>query len=141
MRKKVKDMITEDEIKEIVYDTISDVLEEKITNNSEEDLEVEDIARPTPHYLSEYGKFLVKSPITLSHLSIEQLKAIQRLMHLANLNLLDKKMISSFIHTYLKLKISVKKIGREDLKYLARYGSQRQETTIITKSKTREDYL
>jgi hypothetical protein len=137
MRKKFSDMI-EEEMKEM----IEKVIEEKLTNNNNIDIGEEEAAgHPTPHYLSEYGKYLTKAPPTLSILTLQQLKAIQRLMYFASIGLLDKKFVQKFINDYLKLKVSVKKIGREDLKYMVKHGGQKQETTIFTRQKTREEYL
>jgi hypothetical protein len=138
MKKKFKDMIEEEELKEI----IEEVIEEKLNNiNNIEVGEEEAAGHPTPHYLSEYGKYLTKVPPTLSILTLQQLKAIQRLIYFASIGLLDKKFVQKFINDYLKLKVSVKKVGREDLKYIVKHGSQKQETTILTRTKTKEDIL
>jgi hypothetical protein len=138
MKKKLKELIEEEELKELVEEVVA----EKLNNiNNIEVGEEEAAGHPTPHYLSEYGKYLVKAPPTLSILSLQQLKAIQRLLYLAYIGLLDKKFVQRFINDYLKLKVSVKKAGREDLKYIVRHGSQKQETTILTRTKTKEDIL
>jgi hypothetical protein len=133
-KNKIKELLKDEEIRQY----ISALLDEKF----EKELKDEEYKKqPTPHYLSEYGNYLVKTPITLSDINIAQLRAIARLIVLAKIGLLDPKIVNSLITQYLKLKISVRRIGREDLKFIAKYGSQKQETTIFTKQKTREDYI
>jgi hypothetical protein len=141
MKKKIKDLISEEELRQYFYEWLDEYLTEKAEGEAQSNSQDEYIERPSPHYLSEYGKYLVKTPMTLSRIDTQQLKALHRLMVMAERGLLDKNLANLLIRSYLKLKVSVKGRGREDLKYIARFGSQRQETTILTRAKAKEDIL
>jgi hypothetical protein len=141
MKKKLTDLISEEELRQYFYQWLADYLTEKAEGETQSNEYSEYIERPSPHYLSEYGKYMVKTPLTLSSIDIYQLKAIHRLMVMSEIGILNKNIANLIIRSYLKLKVSVKGRGREDLKYIARFGSQRQETTILTRAKAKEDIL
>ena len=58
-KNKIKEFLKNEEIRQYITEIMEEQLEKELKDEEYK-------KQPTPHYLSEYGNYLVKTPITLS---------------------------------------------------------------------------